>query len=430
MKKVAFYTLGCKVNSYDTQAMIELFENSGYEVVDFNELADYYIVNTCTVTHFGDKKSRQMLRRAKRLNPEATIVATGCYAQVSPESLEQISEIDLIVGTKDKENIVSIIEGQNEGTIVEAFENHEAFDNLQISKSNDHTRAYIKIQDGCRQFCTYCIVPYARGPLRSKEQEVILKEVNDLIASGFNEIVLTGIHIASFGKEKGEKDALASLIRTLGENKDLKRLRLSSLEPTLITRDFLEVLKDTESFCPHFHLSLQSGSNSVLKRMNRHYTTETFRNIVELIREYFPKAYISTDIIVGFPGESDEEFNETLNFVKDIGFSKVHIFPYSPRQGTKAAAMTDQVESQLKQERVKRLTEVELQERKAFLEDNDGEITEVLFEREIRPNIYSGYSKSYIPVETYSEENLEKKIKQVKLEYIDDTKMKGELINV
>lgn len=430
MKKVAFYTLGCKVNSYDTQAMIELFENSGYEVVDFNELADYYIVNTCTVTHFGDKKSRQMLRRAKRLNPEATIVATGCYAQVSPESLEQISEIDLIVGTKDKENIVSIIEGQNEGTIVEAFENHEAFDNLQISKSNDHTRAYIKIQDGCRQFCTYCIVPYARGPLRSKEQEVILKEVNGLIASGFNEIVLTGIHIASFGKEKGEKDALASLIRTLGENKDLKRLRLSSLEPTLITRDFLEVLKDTESFCPHFHLSLQSGSNSVLKRMNRHYTTETFRNIVELIREYFPKAYISTDIIVGFPGESDEEFNETLNFVKDIGFSKVHIFPYSPRQGTKAAAMTDQVESQLKQERVKRLTEVELEERKAFLEDNDGEITEVLFEREIRPNIYSGYSKSYIPVETYSEENLEKKIKQVKLEYIDDTKMKGELINV
>lgn len=430
MKKVAFYTLGCKVNSYDTQAMIELFENSGYEVVDFNELADYYIVNTCTVTHFGDKKSRQMLRRAKRLNPEATIVATGCYAQVSPESLEQISEIDLIVGTKDKENIVSIIEGQNEGTIVEAFENHEAFDNLQISKSNDHTRAYIKIQDGCRQFCTYCIVPYARGPLRSKEQEVILKEVNDLIASGFNEIVLTGIHIASFGKEKGEKDALASLIRTLGENKDLKRLRLSSLEPTLITRDFLGVLKDTESFCPHFHLSLQSGSNSVLKRMNRHYTTETFKNIVDLIREYFPKAYISTDIIVGFPGESDEEFNETLNFVKDIGFSKVHIFPYSPRQGTKAAAMTDQVESQLKQERVKRLTEVELQERKAFLEDNDGEITEVLFEREIRPNIYSGYSKSYIPVETYSEENLEKKIKQVKLEYIDDTKMKGELINV
>lgn len=427
MKRVAFYTLGCKVNSYDTQAMSELFEQNGYSIVDFNAEADYYIVNTCTVTHLGDKKSRQMLRRAKRKNPEALVIATGCYAQVAPEKLEEIPEVDLIVGTKNRDQILSIIEDRNERVYVEDFNVHEDFDNFNISKNNEHTRAYIKIQDGCRQFCTYCIVPYARGPLRSKDEEIVLKEAQALVDSGYQEIVLTGIHIASYGKDKKESEALIKLIQKLDKIEGLKRLRLSSLEPTLITREFLEALKAVESFCAHFHLSLQSGSNSVLKRMNRHYTTEEFAQIVKLIREYFPNAYISTDIIVGFPGETEEEFKETYDFLDDISFSKIHLFPYSPREGTKAAAFPDQIEGPLKHERVKVLTEQESEKRHKFLSENNNLEAEVLFEQEVKPNIYTGYTDTYIPVEIYSDEDVKGKIKRVKLEYNNSDKMSGKI---
>lgn len=425
-KKVAFYTLGCKVNTYDTDALKEIFRTEGYEITDFNDKADIYIVNTCTVTHFGDKKSRQMLRRAKKLNPEAKIIATGCYAQVSPEKIAEIDEVDLIVGTSNRENIIDIISESTEKINTEEYKTKATFSNTPITESDGHTRAFVKVQDGCRQFCSYCIVPYARGPIRSRDITDTIKEIKTLLKSDYKEVVLTGIHIASYGKENNS--SLIDLIKEVSAVDDLDRIRLSSLEPTIVTKEFLDELIKIDKFLPHFHLSLQSGSDSVLKRMNRRYTTEEYLNIVDLIRSYYPNAGITTDIIVGFPGETDEEFEETKEFAKKVKFSKIHIFPYSPREGTPAASFPDQVSSDIKKIRVKELTSIEEESRNNFYNANDTLTEEVLFEKEIEPNTYSGHTKNYIPVITRSNDNLENRIEKVKLHYLDKDRMEAEIL--
>lgn len=413
-KKVAFYTLGCKVNSYDTESMRELFLQHGYTEVDFSEKADIYIINTCTVTNIGDRKSRQVLRRAKRLNPESLVIATGCYAQTSPEAISEIEEVDLIVGNKDRKNIVEIAENTTIPKItVSQYDTIEAFDEIPINQTEGHTRAYIKVQEGCRQYCSYCIVPYARGPLRSRDLADALSEIERLADNDYKEIVLTGIHIASYGLDRNEKDALIHLIEEAAKQSKIERIRLSSLEPRIISEDFLKRLKEIEQFCDHFHLSLQSGSKSVLERMNRKYTPVEYLDKVKLIRSYFPNAAITTDIIVGFPGETEKEFQETLDFVKEVGFSQIHIFPYSKRSGTPAADYPDQIDGNVKNERVKVLTALENELRNDFIQKNDGIIHEVLFEREIEPNIYSGHTKNYIPVRTSSDEDLTGQIRKV-----------------
>lgn len=424
-KSVAFYTLGCKVNSYDTDAMIKSFKERDYLIKDFNEPADIYIVNTCTVTHLGDKKSRQMLRRAKRNNPNSLIVATGCYAQVSPEKINEIEEVDLIVGTANRSQIVDIVEKQNSKINIEDFEKDHIFDNTTIDSTEGHTRAYIKVEDGCRQYCSYCIVPYARGPIRSRSIEDTVKEISGLVKAGYKEVVLTGIHVASYNNE-GKR--LIDLIEEVSKIPGLERIRLSSLEPTIITEKFLERLSKIPEFCPHFHLSLQSGSSGVLKRMNRHYTPDIYSDNVDLIRKYFPNAGITTDIIVGFPGETDEEFKETVDFANKIKFSKIHIFPYSPREGTPAAKFNSQVDSNLKNIRVKELTEAELFNRDNFYKENDNTIEEVLVERNISDNIYSGYTKNYIPIIIESDTNLSNTIIKARLKYSGSDNMIAERI--
>ncbi len=412
-KTVALYSLGCKINSYDTQRIRESFLLSGYKEVDFNEPADVYVVNTCTVTHLGDRKSRQILRRAKRTNPEAVVIATGCYAQTDRQALEKIDEVDLVIPPDESLRIPEILDGtglESEG----------------ITFSKDKNRAFVKIQDGCNQFCTYCIVPYARGHIRSKEKEVALEEIKILIENGFEEVILSGIHIASYGKDLKEDDLLIELIEDLKDS-GLKRLRLSSLEPRLITRDFLERLKEVKIFCPHFHLSLQSGSDSVLKRMNRHYSSDEYLEKVKLIREFYPLAGITTDIIVGFPGESEEEFLQTMELAEKADFSKIHIFPYSKREGTPASRMKDQVNPETVRKRIKKLEDLERKSRLAFYEKQLGTEAEVLFETE-KDGIYHGYTKNYIPVYTKSEKDLTGKIVRVKLNSINNDQVETELV--
>ncbi len=427
-KTVSFYSLGCKINAYDTEVLREIFENNGYEVVPFSEKADVYIINTCTVTHFGDKKSRQIIRRARRNNPDALIVVTGCYAQVSPEKLEEIEEIDLILGVKAQANIIELINNYQNlpRKMVLNFNRNEEFINYNVDNNQDHTRAYVKVQDGCQQFCTYCIVPYARGPIRSRTIKDAVNEVTALAQNGYKEIVLTGVHLASY--EKKSKHSLEELVEAVSQVKGIERIRLSSLEPTIITEEFLKALAQIPSFCPHFHLSLQSGSNSVLKRMNRHYSTKIYKNKVDLIRKHFPNAGITTDIIVGFPGETDKEFEETKEFIQKIGFSKIHIFPYSPREGTPAAIFNNQVDSQVKNQRIKELNDIEKELRMKFYKKNLESKEKVLYERGVGDNKYLGYTRNYIPVITYSNESLTNQHKDVKLKKIQDDRIVAEIL--
>ncbi len=402
-KKAAFYTLGCKVNTYDTEAMQELFENAGYTVVSFSEPADVYVVNTCTVTHLGDRKSRQMLRRARRANPKAVIIASGCYAQTAPETVAAIPEVDLVLGTADRGKIVTAAEEfmrtGEEKSYVHALAD-EAFENLSVSRTEGHTRAFVKIQDGCRQYCTYCIVPYARGPIRSRSQADALAEIARLAKAGYREIVLTGIHVASYGKDEGRGDALITLIEKAAQIPGVDRIRLSSLEPRLITDEFLTRLQNVPGFCPHFHLSLQSGSATVLKRMGRRYSPEEYAAIVQNIRRHFSKPAITTDIITGFPGETDDEFEETLAYIQKIGFARIHLFRFSPRTGTPAADMPNQVADDVKSARMKRIGEVEETLRHRFMQENIGRTEAVLIEEKNKHGLHTGHTANYIPVET------------------------------
>lgn len=433
-KTVAFCTLGCKVNQYETNAMEQKFINSGYKIVSFNNVADIYIINTCTVTNMSDRKSRQMLRRAKQLNKSAIIVAVGCYAQVGKEELEKIPEIDLILGNNEKANIVKHIEQYIKDNIIEnniedVMKQVEFVDFGTVTYS-EKTRAVIKIQDGCDRFCSYCIIPYARGRVRSRLPESIINEVKAIVGTGIKEIIITGIHIASYGKDLKNEIRLIDILEQLNEIEGLERIRLGSLEPTLITEEFVNRLKNLNKVCNHFHLSLQSACNETLKRMNRKYTIEEFKNCVELLRENFKEVTLTTDIIVGFPGETEEEFDVTYKNLKEVNFYKMHIFKYSKRKGTKAAEMPNQIDGRIQDERSKVLIELSNKNQKSFNQKYIEKKVEVLFE-ESDGKYFKGHTTNYItvkvPLQQITEE-LENSIKQVEIIDIENEELIGKVI--
>ena len=408
-------TLGCKVNQYESEAMSELFEEKGYMKVDQEtEVADIYIINTCTVTNLSDRKSRQVIRKAKRENPEAIVAVVGCYSQVSPEEVASIEGVDIVLGTTERADIVNMVEDfQSNGqsiNVVRSLDGDYEFQPINISKESDMTRAYMKVQDGCNRFCTYCIIPYARGRIRSRSIEDSVKEAKRLAEAGYKEIVLTGIHIGSYGKESGKN--LIELIEEIAKVDGIERIRMSSVEPMTITEDFLKRAIATGKFCDHFHLSLQSGCDKVLKEMNRRYTTEEYKAVVDLIRKYMPKAGITTDIIVGFPGETDEEFEVTCKFVEEVEFSRIHVFKYSMRDGTPAAKRTDQVHGQVKHERSQKLIELNEKLMKKFASEQD--TLDVLFEEEIDGK-FVGYSTNYLRCSIESQDDLKNITKSVKI---------------
>ncbi len=418
MKKVASHALGCKVNQYESEAIAELFAEKGYETVGIDDWADIYIINTCTVTNFGDKKSRQLIRKVKRQNPEAIVAAIGCYAQTAPDDIKKIDGVNLIIGTKGRSDIVELVESYSPdmGVLCTVGEiaKERVFERLSINKLTDRTRAYLKIQDGCSQFCSYCIIPYARGPIRSRDPEDIADEVKTLAANGFKEIILTGIHVASYGKDlKGT--SLLDVIKQVQRTEGIERIRFSSVEPNLMTREFVSGLAAMDKVCGHFHLSLQSGCDRTLKRMNRKYTSQEYENAVNLVREYFPDAALTTDIIAGFPGETEEDFEESISFAKKIGFLKIHAFPYSPKRGTPAAVMENQIQNSVKNERTARLIELSDTMGSEFIGKFYGKIMPVLFEREVCGNFYEGYTSNYIRVIAESERDIQNKILNVKI---------------
>lgn len=417
MKKVAFYTLGCKVNQYETEAMEELFEKRGYKIVDHNEEADIYVINTCTVTNLGDRKSRQFMRRAKKKNKESIIVAVGCYSQVAPKEVEEIEGVDIVIGTTDRNRIVDLCEEAKNNNkkinIVKEIRHHKEFEKLNIVDLKHKTRAYIKIQEGCNQFCSYCIIPYARGPIRSRALEDIVDESKRLARVGFKEIILTGIHVTSYGKDLNDL-TLIDVIEEISKIKGIERIRLSSIEPTFIDEEFMQRAVRTKKLCDHFHLSLQSGSDTVLKRMNRKYTTDEYKNIVNLIREYMPNAGITTDIIVGFPGETNKEFNQTYNFVKDIHFSRIHVFKYSPRKGTPASKFKNQIHGNIKHNRSEKLINLGEELIISFNEQNMYKTLQVLFE-EGNNGYMEGYTTNYIRVKAEAGDEVKGKILPVKI---------------
>ncbi len=436
MKKVAFYTLGCKVNQYETNAMIEQFMKKGYEIVNFEEKADIYIINTCTVTNMADRKSRQILRRVKEINREAIVVACGCYAQVAKEELEKIPEIDLIYGTNEKNKIADYIEENvslgtfpNETFVTMQTVNNAKVTDVMYQKEfldfgttlyTEKTRAVIKVQDGCDRFCSYCIIPYARGHVRSRKLESVIEEIEGVAKEGIKEVVITGIHVASYGKDFKEDIRLIDLLEKVNEVEGIERIRLGSIEPTIITEEFLERLTKLEKICDHFHLSLQSGCDETLKRMNRRYTTEEFKKSTQLIKKAYPNVALTTDIIVGFPGETEEEFEKTYQFLKDINFYRMHVFKYSPRKGTKAEIMENQVEGNLKEQRSRRLIELSNENEKEHNKKYIGKEVEVLFE-EKEGDYIKGHTTNYMVVKVpYREvENMIEKVRVKKEENLE-----------
>ena len=412
MKTVAFCTLGCKVNQYETNAMMQKMIEAGYEVVDFETKADIYIINTCTVTNMADKKSRQMLRRVKEINPEAILVAVGCYAQVAKEKLEQIPEIDLILGINEKNDIVKYVEQASKNTYVSDVLHQTEFLDFGDVTYTEKTRAVIKVQDGCNQFCSYCIIPYARGRIRSRKPESVIKEITDVAKEGIKEVVITGIHIASYGKDFNTEYRLIDLLEEIQKVDGIQRIRLGSLEPTLITEEFVTRLKKLSKICDHFHLSLQSGCNETLKRMNRKYTTDQFRHVVELLRNAYPEVHLTTDVIVGFPGETEEEFNKTYEFLKEIKFYKMRVFKYSPRSGTVAAKMPNQIDGNIKEERSNKLIELSDENEKEYNQKYIGKEVEVLLE-EREGEYLKGHTTNYMVVKMKTNENLENTIQKV-----------------
>ena len=414
MKKVAFITLGCKVNQYETNGMSQKFLEKGYEIVEHHNKADIYIINTCTVTNMSDRKSRQMLRRVKELNKDAIIVACGCYAQVAKKELEKIQEIDLILGNNEKKEIVKYvekyIENHKKQIEIEDVMYQKEFVDFGDVTYTEKTRAVIKVQDGCDRFCSYCIIPYARGRVRSRRPESIVSEIRRIAKEGIKEIVITGIHIASYGKDFKEEYKLIDLLEEINKIEGIKRIRLGSLEPLLITEEFMQRLIKLEKICHHFHLSLQSGCDKTLKRMNRRYNTNEFRKIVTILRKYYEDVILTTDIIVGFPGETEEEFETTYKFLEEIKFYKMHIFKYSPRKGTKAAEMKEQIDGNKKEERSQKLIKLSVKNEKEYNQSFIGKEVEVLWE-EKKEGIYKGHTKNYI--QAYYKETESKKTKEL-----------------
>ncbi len=437
MKKAALHNLGCKVNAYETEAMQEMLEQAGYEIVPFKEGADVYVINTCTVTNIADRKSRQMLHRARKMNPEAVVVAAGCYVQAKGGQ-EADPCIDIVIGNNHKKDLVRILKEYEEnrekdrvggigreragaraaGEIGDINRTKE-YESLHLTRTGEHTRAYIKVQDGCNQFCTYCIIPYARGRVRSREMQDVVREVRTLADNGYQEVVLTGIHLSSYGIDFDGQRHLSDLIRAVHEIEGIRRIRLGSLEPGIVTEEFAGTLAAMPKICPHFHLSLQSGCDATLKRMNRRYTSEEYYEKCRILRKYFDEPALTTDVIVGFPGETEEDFQASFDFVDKVDFYETHIFKYSKREGTKAASMPDQVDEQVKAERSARLIALGEKKRKGYEERFIGKTVEVLVEEDAvidGKKVQTGHTKEYIKIALDAQENLRNCIVNVQID--------------
>ena len=440
MKKAALHNLGCKVNAYETEAMQQLLEEAGYEIVSFHEKADVYVINTCSVTNMADRKSRQMLHRAKKMNPDAAVVAAGCYVQTKEEEAKQDLAIDILIGNNQTNELVHRLdeffaereEANAENAQKESDTNHQnkveavvdinhepqCFEEMSLTKTAEHTRAFVKVQDGCNQFCSYCIIPYARGRVRSRNIESVLKEIRGLAKMGYEEVALAGIHLSSYGVDCEE--SLLHLIQEIHKIDGIRRIRLGSLEPQIVTEEFARELSSLEKICPHFHLSLQSGCDATLKRMNRKYTVAQYEEGCRLLRKYFTHPAITTDVIVGFPGETEEEFETTKAFLEKIHFYEMHIFKYSKRQGTRAAVMENQVPEEIKTKRSAELIALSERMSNEFRSYYLGREEEVLFEEPAEINgktMYVGYTKEYVKVATESDESLENVMRKGRIDY-------------
>lgn len=431
-KTVALITLGCKVNIAETEGMKLLFQKAGYRIVPEDQLADVYVVNTCTVTSMGDKKSRQMLRRVHSLNPSAIVAAVGCFAQVSPEEAAKVEGVSLVLGNNMKHRIVELVENiRNKEKSQYVFERKllSEYEELPVETYDGHTRAFLKVQDGCDQFCSYCIIPYARGPIRSRDINEVIKEAKSFALNGFKEVVLTGIHLTSYYDERNSK-GLAELIKEIHEVEGIKRIRLGSLEPMFLTSDFIGEIKKLPKLCPHFHLSLQSGCTETLKRMNRKYAPEEYRNIVSLIREKIPDVTFTTDVMVGFPGETEEEFEKSYAFCREIGFLWMHVFKYSPRKGTPAYKFQDQIDSKTKEARSKRMIELAKQMRHKAFESFIGRKTDVLLEKPVEGSSgdMEGLTPNYIPVKVKIRSQKTGEIINIRLVSCEGEYMRGDLL--
>ena len=428
MKKAASFALGCKVNQYESEAIAELFAEKGYEIVGIDEEADVYVINTCTVTNFGDKKSRQLIRKVKRQNENAIVAVVGCYAQTAPQELVKVEGVNLVIGTKDRAQIVEMVENYKTENGVE---NHvsdimkeRVFEPLSIQKLANRTRAYLKIQDGCSQYCSYCIIPYARGPIRSRDPQDVIAEVKRLAENGFKEVVLTGIHVASYGKDRRDT-SLLEILRQVHEVEGIERIRFSSIEPNVVTEEFAQAIAEMPKVCDHFHLSLQSGCDKTLKEMNRKYDTEKYRQAAAILRKYLPEVALTTDIIAGFPGETEEDFQASYDFAKEIGFAKIHAFPYSPKKGTPAAARKDQLLNAVKAERSHRLIELSDKMADEFIQAYVGKEVEVLYERAVGEGVYEGHTTNYIKVQGTSEKDLTNVICRTKITKAENEELFG-----
>lgn len=421
MKKAALHNLGCKVNAYETEAMQQMLEAAGYEIVPFGEFADVYVINTCSVTNIADRKSRQMLHRAKKQNPEAVVVAAGCYVQTREEDAQRDEAVDIVIGNNRKHELPKLLEQfwrerQEQSAVLDINEQGQPFEELLLSQTAEHTRAFIKVQDGCNQFCSYCIIPYARGRVRSRALENVIAEIEGLAKKGYREVVLTGIHLSSYGVDM--EDNLLHLIREVHGIPGIERLRLGSLEPRLITEEFVRELAALPKVCPHFHLSLQSGCDDTLQRMNRRYTTEQYAKGCELLRRYYDHPAITTDVIVGFPGETEEEFAATKAYLERIHFYEMHIFKYSRRKGTRAAVMENQIPETVKTQRSALLMELEQRMSREFREHYVGTVQEALFEESVEidgKQMYTGYTREYVKVAASSKTDLTNRIRSGKI---------------
>ncbi len=429
MKKVAFCTLGCKVNQYETEAMTALFKNRGYEIASFQDICDIYVINTCTVTGEGERKSRQMIRRAHSLNPESVVVVTGCYSQVATEKVASLDGVSIVMGTSERARIVEIVEEyieKNKKPQIEDIMKKRDYEEMHISSYEDKTRAFVKIEDGCTEFCSYCIIPFARGPVRSRNPESIKKEVETLAENGYREIVLTGIHIGSYGKDLKDK-TLIDAIKAANEVEKIKRIRLGSVEPRVLTEDFINEIKNMPKVCDHFHISLQSGCDRTLKAMNRKYTTKEYELCVKNLRKAYKNPAITTDIIAGFPGETEEDFAISCDFMEKIRFSEAHIFPYSARSGTKAADFPNQLEKKVKNERAGKMIEISKRLHNEYLSEFIGQTKEVLFERKTKDGYFEGHMSNYICVRVKSDENISHTFRDVIIQSVENGIAYGKL---
>ncbi|MBJ6363095.1 tRNA (N(6)-L-threonylcarbamoyladenosine(37)-C(2))-methylthiotransferase MtaB [Paenibacillus sp. GCM10012307] len=437
MPSVAFYTLGCKVNFYDTEAIWQLFKNEGYEQVDFEATADVYLINTCTVTNTGDKKSRQIIRRAIRRNPDAIIAVTGCYAQTSPAEIMAIPGVDLVIGTQDREKLMGFIEQiQNERKPVNAVRNimkTRQFEELDVPDFAERTRAFLKIQEGCNNFCTFCIIPWSRGLSRSREAASVINQAKQLVAAGYKEIVLTGIHTGGYGDDL-ENYRLSDLLEDLDKIDGLERIRISSIEASQIDEKMIEVLNRSDKMCHHLHIPLQAGNDEVLKRMRRKYTTAEFAEKIRLLHEAMPGVAITTDVIVGFPGETEEMFQEGYRFMEELGFAEMHVFPYSKRTGTPAARMEDQVDEEVKNERVHQLIDLSERMQLAYAEQFVGQVLDVIPERDYKgapgTGFVMGYSGNYLQIVFEGSESLVGQLCRVKVTEAGVNECRGQLVRV